>query len=86
MRMTAERFRTFRKEYWPWIRGYVEERIERHRMLLEVPADRRRTQTDDTDDMLRGRNAELRILIDAIENDEMLLAELEEPKEKEGEE
>lgn len=86
MRITEEKFKDFRRQVWPYVRGYIEERIEMHRELLEVGPIARTQHTKDTDDMLRGRNQELRTLIDAIENDEMLLAEIEQIKQGQAKE
>lgn len=74
--ITEERFKEFRTTFWPFLKGHIEERIEGNRDLLEIPTTLRGNLTQDTDDMLRGRLRELRMMIDAVENDEMLLAEL----------
>jgi hypothetical protein len=74
--MTAEQFKNFRKSAeWRFLKQYLIDRVEGNRDLMELPVESMDRQ-DESDDFVRGRIAEGRLYIAAVENDELLLEDI----------
>lgn len=74
--MTAEQFRNFRKSAeWRFLKQYLVDRVEGNRDLMELPVESMDRQGE-SDDFVRGRIAEGRLYIAAVENDELLLGDI----------
>ena len=74
--MNAEQFKNFRKSAeWRFLKQYLIDRVEGNRDLMELPVESMDRQGE-SDDFVRGRIAEGRLYIAAVENDELLLEDL----------
>ncbi len=74
--MTGEQFKNFRKSAeWRYLKQYLVDRVEGNRDLMELPVESI-DRHGESDDYVRGRIAECRLFIDAIENDGLLLGEI----------
>ena len=74
--MTAEQFKNFRKSpEWLYLKQYLVDRVEGNRDLMELPVESMDRQGE-SDDFVRGRIAEGRLYIAAVENDELLLGDI----------
>lgn len=82
--MNAERWRQFRKSSeWRYLEQFLKDRIEGNRDLLETPEDGLE-RAGESNEFIRGRNAEIRLIIAAVQSDQLLLADIQSQAEAEA--